>query len=209
MRELILGAALLSLAACNVAEAQTSPAATKPVEAPSGTYANDPAHTSLTWKIGHMGLSNYTARMSDVKIALQFDAADVEKSTVSATINAASFDTGYPGKDKDFNAEIASDLIMKASQFPTITFKSKSVQQTSPTTANIMGDLTMMGVTKPVTLSATYNGSMASHPFIKVPAIGFSAKTVIDRTEFGNTFLSGSALADKVEIVIETELLKK
>ena len=67
----------------------------------------------------------------------------------------------------------------------------------------------MMGVTKPVTLAATYNGSMASHPFVKVPAIGFSAKTVIDRTEFGNTFLSGSALSDKVEIAIETELLKQ
>lgn len=209
MRELILGAALLSLAACNVAEAQTSAAATKPVEAPSGAYANDPAHTSLTWKIGHMGLSNYTARVSDVKIAMQFDAANVEKSTVSATINAASFDTGYPGKDKDFNEEIESDMIMKAAQFPTITFKSTSVQQTSPTTANINGDLTMMGVTKPVTLAATYNGSMASHPFVKVPAIGFSAKTTIDRTTFGNTFLSGSALSDNVEIVIETELLKK
>lgn len=209
MRELILGAAVLTLAACNVAEAQTSPEASKPVEAPSGAYANDPAHTSLHWKIGHMGLSNYTARVSDVTIALQFDAANVEKSSVSATIGAASFDTGYPGKDKDFNAEIASDMIMKAAQFPTITFRSTSVKQTSPTTANISGDLTMMGVTRPVTLAATYNGSMASHPFVKVPAIGFSAKTTIDRTEFGNTFLSGSALSDKVEIVIETELLKQ
>lgn len=50
---------------------------------------------------------------------------------------------------------------------------------------------------------------MASHPFAKVPAIGFSAKGVIDRTEFGSTFLSGSALSDQVEIVIETALLKK
>lgn len=209
MRELIVGAALLGLAACHVAEARTDPAATKPIEAPSGVYASDPAHTSLTWKIGHMGLSNYTARMSDVKIALRFDAADVEKSSVSATIGAGSFDTGYPGKDKDFDAEIASDMIMKAAQFPTITFTSTSVKQTSPTTADINGDLTMMGVTRPVTLSATYNGSMATHPFVKVPAIGFSARTVIDRTEFGNTFLAGSALSDKVEIVIETELLKQ
>lgn len=209
MRDLILAGALLTLAACNVAEAQTGPDQSKPVEAPSGAYANDPAHTSLTWKIGHMGLSNYTARMSDVAIALQFDKDNVEKSSVSATIGATSFDTGYPGKDKDFDAEIASDLIMKAAQFPTITFQSTAVRRTSPTTADITGNLTMMGVTRPVTLSATYNGSMASHPFVKVPAIGFSAKGVIDRTDFGNTFLSGSALGDKVEIAIEAELLKK
>lgn len=209
MRALILGAALFSLAACNVAEAQTTTETSKPLEAPSGAYANDPAHTSLHWKIGHMGLSNYTARVGDVNIALQFDAGNVEKSTVTATINPASFDTGYPRQDKDFNEEIASELIMNAAKFPAITFRSTSVERTSPTTANINGDLTMMGVTKPVTLSATYNGSMASHPFVKVPAIGFSAKTVIDRTEFGNTFLSGLALSDKVEILIETELLKQ
>lgn len=209
MRQLILGFAAVSLAGCNMAEAETGSPVLKPVEAPSGSYVNDPTHTSLTWKIGHMGLSHYTARVSDVKVALQFDAANVENSSVAATINAATFDTGYPAQDKDFDEEIASDLIMNAAAFPTITFQSKSIKQTSPTTANIVGDLTMMGVTKPVTLAATYNGSMASHPFVKVPALGFSAKTVIDRTEFGNTFLSGSALSDKVEIAIEAELLKQ
>jgi len=209
MRTLFLPLAILVLSACNHAVADTAENVAMPVQAPSGSYANDPAHTSVTWKIGHMGLSNYTARVGDVKIALQFDAANVEKSAVSATINAAAFDTGYPGKDKDFNQEIASDLIMNAARFPTITFRSKAIKLTGPATADITGDLTMMGVTKPVTLAAKYNGSMPSHPFVKVPAIGFSARGVIDRTAFGNTFLADSALSKDVEILIETELLKQ
>lgn len=66
-----------------------------------------------------------------------------------------------------------------------------------------------MGVTRQLTLAATYNGSMASQPFVKVPAIGFSARGQIDRTEFGLDFLSGQGLSDNVDILIETELLKQ
>jgi len=202
--------AILALASPALAEkAGEASAVSEPsVAAPTGQYASDPGHTSLHWKIGHMGLSNYTARMSDVSINLDFDASDIESSSVRAVIIPASVDTGFEG-DKDFNGEIASPMILNAEAHPKIKFVSTKIERTGANTADVTGDLTLLGVTKPVTLSATYNGSMASHPFVKVPAIGFSAIGTFDRTEFGVGFLSGQGLADEVEIVIQTELLKQ
>jgi len=210
MRSFIAPSLALVLAACGAATAQESENPNATVEAPSGSYVNDLAHTSVHWKIHHMGLSDYTSRINDVQIELDFDASDIENSSVRATIDAASFDTFYPRDDKDFNAEIASPLIMNAEEFSTITFESTQVTKTSPTTADIVGDLTMMGITKSVTLIATYHGSTAEHVFAKVPAIGFNAHTTIDRTEFGNTFLVEEGILGKeVTIQIEAEFIQE
>lgn len=209
MRNTITISLALLLAACGSATAQDAPSSAPALAAPSGVYTNDPAHTSLTWKIGHLGLSDFTARVSQIDIELDFNAADLSRSSVTATIGAASFDTGYPYDDKDFNAEIASPMIMNADEFPSIRFASTKVIQTSPSSANIEGELTMMGVTQPVILTADYHGSTDNHPFANVPAIGFSARATIDRTQFGNTFLSGQGLSDEVTILIEAEFLKQ
>lgn len=210
MRNLLIASAALALAACGAATAQSDAPVSAVVDAPSGAYVNDLAHTSVLWKIRHMGLSDYTSRITGAQIELDFDAQNIEKSRVRATIDASSFDAFYPGTDKDFNEEIESPLIMNAAEFATITFVSTSVVKTSPKTADITGDLTMMGVTKPVTLIATYHGSTSEHPFAKVPAIGFNAHATIDRTEFGNTFLSKEGiLGDMVTIQIEAEFIKK
>ncbi|MEM1434319.1 MAG: YceI family protein [Pseudomonadota bacterium] len=180
------------------------------VGVPSGTYTNDPAHTSLTWRIDHMGLSDYTARINGVAIMLEFDAAELARSSVSARINPMAVDTAYPHSDKDFNQEIAADeRILNGKAFPEIQFVSTRVRQTGPEAALIEGELTLLGVTHTVELNAKLNGSMAEHPFAKVPALGFTATTTIDRTVFGLTFLSGSLLGDTIDIVIQAEFLKQ
>ncbi len=179
------------------------------IEAPSGTYVNDPAHTRLLWKIEHLGLSNYTARINGVAITLEFDAADPARSAVAARIDPLSIDTGFKG-DKDFDAEIATDpKILNAGEFPSIEFTSSAVTMTSATTAEIQGELTLLGITLPVALNAVLSGSTASHPFARVPALGFQATGSFDRTDFGLTFLSGSALGDTIEIEIQTEFIKQ
>lgn len=184
-------------------------AAALEINAPSGTYVNDPGHTRLLWKINHMGLSNYTARMNDVAITLEFNAEDITRSSVKASIDPTSVDTGYVG-DKDFNKEIYGEAeILNAGEFPQISFVSRKVQMTGEDTMKVTGDLTLLGVTRPVTLDVQLMGSMASHPFVKVPALGFQATGSLDRTEFGQTFLSGVALGDVVEIVIQAEFLKQ
>lgn len=178
--------------------------------APSGTYRNDPTHTSLLWRIQHMGLSNYTARMNDVSITLEYNAEDVAESQVQATIGAGSVDTGYPLDNVDFDAEIANEKhILNSGEHPTISFQSTRIRSTSPTTAILEGELTLLGITRAVSMNVQLNGQMASHPFVKVPALGFTAVTTLDRTEFGLDFLSGTGLADVVEIVVQAELIKQ
>jgi polyisoprenoid-binding protein YceI len=179
------------------------------VDAPSGNYVNDPGHTRLLWKIDHLGLSNYTARMNSVSIVLQFNAEDIARSSVVATIDPRSVDTGFVG-DKDFDAEIASEpAILNASRFPEIRFESTGVTTQGDNRLVVKGELTLLGVTLPVTLNTELLGSMASHPFVEVPALGFQATAVIDRTRFGQDFLSGNGLGDTVEIEIQAEFIKQ
>ncbi len=179
------------------------------VDVPSGSYVNDPNHTRLLWKINHLGLSDYTARFNGVKIALELNAEDIDKSRVTATIDPRSVDTGYVG-DTDFNGEIADDAkILNASKFPEIRFVSRSVEAKSDDRLLVSGELTLLGVTRPITLEAKFMGSTREHPFVKVPALGFSATASLDRTEFGQTFLSGVALGDDVTIEIQTEFIQQ
>lgn len=179
------------------------------VNAPSGSYANDPAHTRLLWRIPHLGLSNYTARMNGVEISLEFDADNPESSNVVATIDPKSVDTAYEGEE-DFDAKISNnEAILNSNEHPTIEFVSRRVVRTGPDTLNVEGDLTLLGVTRPAVLEARLTGSTDSHPFAKAPAMGFMASAVVDRTEFGLDFLSGEALGDEIEIEIQTEFIRE
>jgi len=205
-RRFLAGSALsLSMALTSVsAPAQ---AADEPL-APSGSYQNDPTQTSLSWSILHMGLSNYTARLNDVSITLKFDGENPAASSVTAEIDPTSVDTGYPG-ETDFDGEIANDeRFFNAGVFPAIRFESTGVEMTGEDRASITGDLSFLGVTRPVTIDARLIGTMAKHPFAGVPALGFEATTRLDRTDFGLDYLSGRGLGDEVEIVIQAEFLK-
>lgn len=179
------------------------------LKAPSGSYVNDPGHTRFLWRIEHLGLTNYTARINNVDIQLEFDANDVTSSSVTAIIDPTSVDTGYVGEE-DFDAKISTDeKILNASAHPTIEFASSRIEKTGPATLAVTGDLTLLGVTRTVTLDVTLSGSTAEHPFVKVPALGFMATAVVDRTEFGLDFLSGSGLGDQLEIEIHAEFIRQ
>ena len=186
----------------------TSSAAAEHAAVPSGTYVSDPNHTRLLWRIPHLGLSHYTARMNDVEIRLDFDAEDPSKSSVTAVIDPRSVDTAFTG-DKDFDAEIyGEDAILNADEHPEIRFASTRVTLTDADSALVEGELTLLGATLPVTLEVDLTGTLEEHPFVKVPAMGFAAEAVFDRTEFGQDFLSGVALGDLVTIEVQTELVK-
>lgn len=181
-----------------------------PMDIPSGSYQNDPAHTSITWRIGHMGLSHFTARVNDVTINLELNAEDLSKSQVNATIDPATVDTGYPFSNKSFDDEVGKDpRFLNAPKFPAVTFVSQKITLIEHGQALIRGKLTMLGVTRSVTLEGVLNGTLKSHPFAKVPAVGFTATTKIDRTDFGLDYLSGAILDDEVEIIIQAEFTKQ
>jgi len=200
-KQFFVGAAIAFSTFSGAASASNS------VAAPSGIYAMDPTHASLTWKVNHFGLSNYTARFTKFDVKLNLDVDVIENSSVTATIDPASVRTDYTG-DVDFDDEIANgDKFLNASVFPKIEFVSRSVEKTGDKTALIHGEMTMLGVTKPVTLSATLNGAMAAHPYAKVPAVGFHAEGTIKRSEFGFDHLV-PYVGDDVSFVIEAEFIK-
>lgn len=179
-------------------------------DVPSGLYHEDPTHTSLTWRILHMGLSYYTARFASVDIELDFDAENPAASKVRATIDPMSVRTDYPLDNVNWDAQIAtSPEMLNGGSYPAITFVSDKAELTAPDRANVIGRLSIGGVERPATLDVTFNGSLAKHRFAKTSAIGFSASTTIKRSNWGMDFLTGVDLADEVEILIEAELLRQ
>ncbi|MEL6686060.1 MAG: YceI family protein [Pseudomonadota bacterium] len=175
---------------------------------PAGTYITDLGHSSILWKVNHLGLTDYTARFNDFEAILEIDPNNPEGASLSVTIDPTSVATGYPFTDRtDFDAKVSSDeRLLNSNAFPNIAFNSTDVTLTSGTTADVTGDLTMLGVTVPLTLDVTFNGALEKHPFSGRPMLGFTATGTLDRTDFGMTYLSGSAVGDDVQIVVQAEM---
>jgi polyisoprenoid-binding protein YceI len=197
------------------AAASAPQAAAAPADAPAGEYFLDPAHTSVTFRVSHLGLSNYTARFAKVGGALTFDPANPAAQKVSATIPTSSLRTDYPDpKTLDFDAKVAKEFL-GAPTHPTITFVSSRVEPTGPRTARVVGDLTLNGVTKPVTLEATFNGGYKAGGMDPSGArVGFSARTSLRRSDFGVTYglpAPGTTMGvgDDIEVLIESEATSK
>ncbi len=175
-----------------------------PARMPAGTYAVDKTHASLIVRVRHMGLSAYTIRFTGFDASYSWDPASPQTASVVATIPAASLDTG----EAKYNAEFA-EKFLDAKANPTIRFVSTSIVQTSPGKGTMTGDLTLRGVTKPVTLDVTFNGYTSG---IGGQRSGFSARGVIKRSEYGSTFLLDPPLAmvsDEVELILELEFVKR
>lgn len=200
----------LALAAALVALPVSAPSQPVRVEATAGRYVSDLTHSSVTFRVRHMGMSNYTARFKKMEAILDFDPARPERSRLTATVDTGSVETDYPNKDKDWNGELATDSkFFKSGTFPQARFVSTAIRRTGQRTAAISGNLTFLGNTRPLILNATYNGSIAAHPFAKVPALGFSARGTIKRSRWGLIFGVGRELSDEVEVIIETELVRQ
>jgi polyisoprenoid-binding protein YceI len=200
-----LAAALLAFAPLTASAQEFTPIS----DLPAGTYQLDKSHASLTWKVSHAGLSNYTARFTNFDAAIKFDPKDLTKSSVTASIDPTSIQTDYPNAaEKDFNKELATgDKWFNAGKFPKITFESTKLEKTGKESGKLHGNVTLLGVTKPVVLDVTYNGGYAVQPFSQKPTIGFSATGVIKRSDFGfDTYVP--AIGDNVQIIIEAEFAK-
>ena len=184
----------------------TAPALAAPIDAASGRYVIDPAHASVTWKIKHLGLSNYTARFAKIDSTVDLDAATPANSKLTVTIDANSVRTDFPFPDKtDFDKEIGGDArFLNGEKFPQIKFVATRINATSPNAGTVTGDLTLRGVTKPVTLNAVFNGSLKGGGPMGPARFGISAHGSIKRTDFGMTF-GTQFLGDDVELLIEAE----
>jgi polyisoprenoid-binding protein YceI len=211
------------LAACSAPESDpasapgrtsdTQASADKPVQtnAPAGAYTLDRAHATLLFRVDHLGFSKYTARFRQFDARLQFDPGNLAASSVTVTIDPASIETDYPDPATvDFNAELRSQQWLDTAQFPQMTFASTRVQQTGPNSLRINGEITLRGVSRPMTLDATFNGGYAGHPMDPHARIGFSAHGWLKRSEFGMRAGipepgSKMGVSDEVEVIVEAE----
>lgn len=163
------------------------------------TFKFDKPHTQIIFFVDHMGFAKSSGKFLDYDGAINWDKGDVTKSSVEVTIPVSSLEMG----DKTWNEHTLGEKLFDAAKYPTMTFKSTSVKQTGDKTADVTGDLTLHGVTKPVTLAVTYNNT-GKHPMMPRMETGFSATANIKRSEFGMTE-NIPMIGDDVEIRIEVE----
>ena len=172
--------------------------------AQTSTWVPDKAHSEVDFSILHMSLSRVNGRFGNIGGAITFDEADITKSTVNVTIDVTSIDTGVSGRDSD----LKSANVFDAAQFPTATFVSTSVAKNgSGLTVN--GNLTLHGVTKPVSLDV--QGPTGPVPGMDhKPHAGFSATTTITRSAFGIAPKYPAAMiGDDVKLTIELDVAKQ
>lgn len=176
----------------------------KPSAAPDGIYALDPTHTRVSFLISHLGLSHYTAWIEGASGTLQWNGQEPAKSSLSVTLDAAGVTTGLP----KFDEELEGADFFDAAAHREITFVSKEVTVTGETTGTVTGDLTFRGVTKPMTLDVTFNGSI-EHPIRNTRAMGFSATGALKRSDFGLTKYLDFGIGDEVQLLIQSEFLQE
>lgn len=160
----------------------------------------DLEHVSVFWSLWHGGFSQVTGQFRQInKVDMVFDRKDVTNSKVSVEIEAASLDSNHAYRDNWARSEAAMDVW----KFRTINFDSTKIEKTGDNTAKMTGNLTMHGVTFPVTMDVTYNKG-GLHLSKKYSIDGFTAKGKLKRSDFGmSAFIPW--IGEEIEFVIQVE----
>ena len=173
-------------------------AAAAPAFAAEVAYALDPAHTETTFVIDRFGFTSVLGIFAKSEGMIWLDEAAPEKSRVEATVTVDSVFTGDPTRDQ----HVKGERWLNAAKNPTMTFKSTKVEKTGDATAKVTGDMTIMGVTQPVTLDVKLN-KLGTGPMGPKKMAGFTITGAISRKAFGSAGGAG-AIGDNVAIRIET-----
>ncbi|MEL7467922.1 MAG: YceI family protein [Pseudomonadota bacterium] len=175
--------------------------ALSPVAATAAPYVLDKSHAHVKFSVGHLGFSTTHGQFRSFDAEIDFDPGNVEATRVSFTIDAASVDTFWEARDKHIRGKDFFDV----ENHPQITFVSTSVVPTGTDSADVTGDLTLRGVTKPVTFQAKLN-KLGPSPFNPNQTIaGFTVTGEIDRTEFGVSY-AAPAVSAIVPIQLDMEM---
>lgn len=180
-----------------------------PASAATSNWQIDPAHSAAQFSVRHLAISTVRGAFSKVTGTAVLDDQDISKSTVDVTIDVASIDTRQPDRDKD----LKSDRFFDAANFPTITFKSKKVEQTAPGKLKVTGDLTIRGTTKEVVLDVDGPTAPVKDPWGN-QRVAVNATTKVNRQDYGvkwNATMDngGVVVGDDVSIVIDVEMVKQ
>ena len=185
-------AVLLALATLLTAAAVT--------QAEPALYTADKWHTRIYFTVSHMGLSNYGGRFVEHDIRFMFDEENFANSSIEVTVPVASIDTFSP----ELNAKMSNPEFFDTDNHPQIHFRSTAIEQVDAGSARMTGDLTIKGVTLPITFDVTFNGQVM-HPYFKLNNAGFTAVATLDNRAYGVNPLPDWMLASKVTVRIEME----
>jgi polyisoprenoid-binding protein YceI len=166
-------------------------------------YKLESPHTQVMFNVSHLGFTNSYGKFTKYDGEIVWDQEHPEKSKVTATINTDSLQMN----DATWNEHLSGENFFDIKKFPTMTFTSKKITVSGEHTAKIDGDLTLRGVTKPVTLDVTHNKS-GKFPFGNDYRAGFSATAAIKRSDFGMTY-GLLAVGDDVKIILEVESVRQ
>ena len=166
------------------------------------TYTVDPVHSSIVFRIKHLGVAYFYGRFINVAGTIVFDDADVSNSSVNIHVKSQHVDT-FNGKRDN---HLRSEDFFHADKYPLIEFKSKSVKRLDQKSLAVTGDLTLRGATRPLAVRVHHTGS-GKDPWGNYRT-GFETEFTIMRSEFGMDYMS-SGLGDDVKITVSVEGIRK
>lgn len=174
----------------------------------AASYKIDSSHSEVGFKVRHLTISNVKGAFTNFDGDIDFDPKNIAASKVTATISAKSISTNHEKRD----AHLRDTDFLSVEKFPSLSFSSKSVESTGEGRFKVLGDLTLHGLTKPVTLDVTYEGS--AKDLYGNDRVAFSAKTAIKRSDYGLTWnklmeTGGAVVGDEVLINLDIEATKQ
>ncbi len=173
------------------------------VQLEKGSYQADPQHTSLLFKVNHMGLSTFAGRFNKVDASLEFDPKNMADAKLSAVISVASIDVN----NRSLEENLRDRSWFNAEKYPQALFKTTSVQVLDESRARFTGLLTLHGVTDTIVLDVVFNGG-GNNMLTGKYTLGFTATTSFNRSAFGVDYLI-PAVADKVYLEVFSEFQKQ
>lgn len=166
-----------------------------------GAYTLDKDHASLLWKVSHLGFSSYIGRFNEFDASLDFDPANVENSRLEVIVNTASLDVN----NESFANDLRGDDWFNVEAFPQAVFRTTSfVESVDEDTFIFQGDLTLLGVTAPITLTVNFNGGGRNF-LTRRYTLGFSATTSFQRSAYGLDNLVAFGVGDDIELEVHVE----
>jgi polyisoprenoid-binding protein YceI len=191
---------LFSLSGCGILLKPTLK--TQLIEIQPGEYVLDPDHTTVLFKIDHMGFSKFVGRFNHLTASLNFDPVNIEKSSLEAIIDMGSVDVN----NEKFERALKGKFWFNAKKYPQAYFKTTAATRSDENTLVFDGELTFLGRTEKITLIVSVNGA-ANNLLTGKYTLGFSAKSVFKRSSFGlDKYIP--AVGDDVELEIYTEFQK-
>ncbi|MBV57180.1 MAG: YceI family protein [Pseudohongiellaceae bacterium] len=173
---------------------------TEITELRAGQYTIDSDHASVLWKINHLGFSTFIGRFNDIEASLDFDPENIENSSVEVIINTTGLDINNP----EFAEELRGSNWFDVENFPQAVYRTTSFLESNENTFVFEGELTLLGVTAPVTLNVVFNGGGRNFLTRKY-TLGFSGSANFQRSVFGLSRFTSFGVGDDINLEIHIE----